>query len=91
MQVPIDHVFDGADFIKLPLEIISKALLIPKLTSDVTFLMGRLFELRQHKIEPLHQTLLILFQHHDLVLVLLMRLIELAIVLEVRSVVFNRL
>ena len=65
--------------------------MVPELPGNVALLMGGLLKLRKHEIETLHETLLVLLEHDDLVLILLMGLVELTIVLQIRLVFFNLL
>ena len=91
MQVPVDHIFDGANLVKLSLEVISETLLVSELTGNVTLLVSCLLQLRKHKVKSLHQALFILFEHYDLVFVLLVGLCKLSIILQIRPVILNRL
>ena len=53
--------------------------------------MSCLLKLGEHQVQPLHETLFVLLKHHDLVLVLLVGLVELAVVLQVGPVVLDGL
>ena len=91
LQVFVDHVLDLAHFVKFPFQIICEPFLVSQLASDVTLLVRCLLQLGEHEVEPLHQALLVLLEHHDLVFVLLMRLIQLPVMLQRRPIVLNRL
>lgn len=90
MQVPVDHVLDRAHLLKLSLKIIGQSFLVPQLTRYIALLMSSLLQLGEDQIKSLHEALLILFQHDNLVLILLMGLIELSIILQMLPIFFNR-
>ena len=90
LEIPVDHVFDRANFIQLTFQIVSKTFLITQLVCDVALFMSCLLKLGKDEVKSLHKRLLVLLEHDDLVLVLLMGLVELPIVLQVCPIILNR-
>ena len=90
LQVAVDDILDAAHLIQLPFQIVRKHLLPSQLVLDVVLLLSGSLQLGKDEVESFHETSLVLLQHHDLFLVLLVGLVELTTSLQVRSSLFNR-
>ena len=89
LEVTVDDVLDAAYLVELPLQVIGQALLSAQLGTDVVLLLTGLLELGQDKVKSLHEGLLVLLEHRDLVFVLLMGGRELPVGLDPRASVLN--